>query len=83
MNGNNEFVIKTPSMQVVEQRLGRPLDEILREMYVERGLTQVQIAEELRVEQAQVSRWMRHLGIKTRRIQRLQEVAASTPEAVA
>ena len=76
MNAINDFVIKTPSMQVIEQRLGRPLEDVLRELYEERGLTQVQIAAELKVEQAQVSRWMRHLGIQTRRFQRLREVAS-------
>lgn len=72
----SDFIIKTPAMQAIEHRLGRPLDEVLRDAYEVRGLTQAQIAGELHVEQAQVSRWMKHLGIPTRRFQRLGRVAS-------
>lgn len=72
MNATNDFVIKTPTMQAVEHRLGRDLGDALREMYIDRGLTQAAIATELNVQQAQVSRWMRDLKIPTRRLARLQ-----------
>jgi transposase-like protein len=55
-------------MQLMEQRLGRPLDEILQELYIEKGMTTKQVAVELGVSQASVSRWMAQLGVEARYI---------------
>jgi hypothetical protein len=48
----------------VEARIGRPLEEFLAERY--RTQTQPQIAAELGVSDASISRWMRELDIETR-----------------
>ena len=48
----------------VEARLGRPLETYFAERY--ETLTQPQIAEELGVSGATVSRWMAELGIEAR-----------------
>lgn len=54
-------------MQVIEARLGRPMDEILRELYVERGLTVEAVGAELGITKGAVSRWLERFGIATRR----------------
>lgn len=48
----------------VEERIGRTLEDYFAERYA--TLTQPQMAEELGVSDASVSRWMRELGIETR-----------------
>lgn len=53
-------------MQIIEHRLGRPLDEVLRELYVEKGMTVKQVAAELGVSIASVSTWMARFGIEAR-----------------
>ena len=56
----------TLGMQLVEIRLGQPVDEWLRDAYQERELSQAQIADELGVNAATISRWMARFGIQTR-----------------
>jgi transposase-like protein len=58
--------IKTRAMQLVERRIGRPLDEFLRERYDIDQKTTTEIAQELGVNDGTVSRWMALLGIETR-----------------
>jgi hypothetical protein len=53
-------------MQIVESRLGRPVADYLRDAYLVRELPQTEIAAELGVDAATVSRWMARLGIATR-----------------
>lgn len=57
-------IFKSRAMLRVEARIGRPLEEYLAERY--QTLTQPQIAEELGVSGASVSRWMREVGIEAR-----------------
>lgn len=59
-------VLKSRGMQLVEHRLGRPLEDVLRELYTDQGMTVKQVAEELGVSSASVSRWMGELGIEAR-----------------
>ena len=59
------IVFKSRPMQVVEARLGRPLEEYLEERYAA-GATQAEIASELDVTDGTVSRWMALLGIQAR-----------------
>lgn len=54
-------------MQVIEARLGRSMDEILRDLYLVRGLTLDAIGVELGVTKGAVSRWLERFGIETRR----------------
>jgi len=57
-------IFKSRAMLRVEARLGRPLEDFLAERY--QTMTQPQIAEELGVSGASVSRWMRELDIDAR-----------------
>ena len=59
-------IIFSRGMQLIEMRLGRPLAEVLRELYVDRGMTTKQVGAELGVSDASVSRWMSELGIEAR-----------------
>jgi transcriptional regulator with XRE-family HTH domain len=57
-------IFKSRAMLRTERRIGRPLEVFLAERYRER--TQEQLAEELGVSTASVSRWMRELDIEAR-----------------
>lgn len=74
----NDAAPSTIGMQIVEARIGRPVDEYLRDAYVTRELHQAEIAAELGVDPATVSRWMARYGISTRVIgpRRRKESAA-------
>lgn len=61
-------VVKSRGMQLVEHRLGRPLADVLQELYVDEGLTVKQVAARIGVSSASVSRWMAELGIEARYI---------------
>jgi len=52
-------------MQLVEARLGRPVEDVISEVYG-RGGMQRDVAEVLGVEVSTVSRWMKELGIVAR-----------------
>jgi len=54
-------------MQAIEARLGRPMDEILRDLYVDRGLTLEGVGAELGITKGAVSRWLERFGIPARR----------------
>ena len=58
--------IKSPEQQRLEARLGRDLGDYLRERLAA-GLSQAEIAADLDLHQATVSRWMRQYGVATRR----------------
>jgi DNA-binding MarR family transcriptional regulator len=58
---------KTPNMthaqELVTLRTGRDLAELLRELYVDKARSQVEIAEELQVTRVTVAMWLREFGI--------------------
>jgi transposase len=58
--------IKTRPMQVVEQRLGRPLEEYLADRYTRDGLSTYEIGAEIDVHPSTVTRWMALLRIEAR-----------------
>lgn len=58
---------KTFAMQLVEAREGRPLEDLIDELYVRGGLTQQQVADRLGITNSALSRWMSALGIPTRK----------------
>ncbi len=64
-------------MRRLEQRRGIDLDTFLRLRYETEGRTQQEIAAELGIDVATVSRWMSRLGIETRLF------ASERPEAAA
>lgn len=53
-------------MRRLEQRRGIDLEEFIRDRYERQGKTQAEVADELEVDVATVSRWMSRLGIETR-----------------
>lgn len=57
-------LFKSRAMLRVEKGLGRPLEDWLAEHY--QAKTQTEIAAELGVSNASVSRWMQELGIEAR-----------------
>jgi hypothetical protein len=56
----------TPGMEVVQRRAGRPIADILQDLYVTREWTLAEVGDEIGVDAATVSRWLRKHGIQTR-----------------
>lgn len=50
----------------VEERLGEPIEVVLRRLYHEQGMTLAEVAAEFGVDATTVSRWMASLGIEAR-----------------
>lgn len=67
MDQSEVFRPKSIAMQEMEHRLGRDLDDVLRELYHEEGLTQRQVGDRLGIDSSTVARWMRERGIRARR----------------
>lgn len=53
-------------MRAIEERTGRAIDELIHELYVERGLTMREAAAEIGIDTGALSRWMHKLGIPAR-----------------
>lgn len=53
-------------MLLAEARLGRPLEEVIGDLYVVQGKMQREVAEALGVDTSTVSEWMVRLGIDAR-----------------
>ena len=53
-------------IRYVESRIGRPVEDYLRDAYLVRELNQQDIADEIGVDISTVSRWMRLYGIQVR-----------------
>lgn len=58
--------IRTAEQQRVEHVHGAPIEQLLRSLYVDEGLTQAQVAERLGVSLRSVHRWMSDHQIPTR-----------------
>jgi CRP-like cAMP-binding protein len=58
--------LKSKAMQRMERRLGRPLEEVFRDLYVAQRMSQAEVGEELGIHPATVSRWLDELGIESR-----------------
>ena len=58
MAGNKAY-----SQVLVEERTGRPLEELLRELYVEKRYSQAEIAQAIGVTRSLVARWLGQLQI--------------------
>ncbi len=54
-------------MQRLEARLGKPMGEILQDLYVDQGLTLEQVGRELGITKGAASRWIERFGIPSRR----------------
>jgi DNA-binding MarR family transcriptional regulator len=53
-------------MRRLERELKRPIEDVLTELYVQRGLTQEQVGAELGLDGSTVARWMDRLEIEAR-----------------
>jgi DNA-binding MarR family transcriptional regulator len=62
-----QVLIRTREMQELEATHGKPIEDILRDLYVVGGLTVEQVGAELGVTQGTVSRWLDRVGIAARR----------------
>lgn len=51
------------AQKLVEERTGRPLADLLRDLYVDRRHSQEEIAQATGVSRTQISEWLRELGI--------------------
>lgn len=54
-------------MQRIEATRGRSIEDILRELYIDRGLTVEQVGADLGITKGAASRWLDRFGIETRR----------------
>jgi hypothetical protein len=61
-----EYPILSREEQVVEGRYGRPIADVLRDLYVDRKLSQAEMARELGVHRTTVVEWMDRHGIPAR-----------------
>jgi plasmid maintenance system antidote protein VapI len=55
---------RSHAQELVTLRTGRPVGELLRELYVEKGLTQQAIADELGVTRVTVAMWLREFRVE-------------------
>jgi len=55
---------RTHAQALVTLRTGRPVEDVLRELYVERRLSQADIAAELGITRMTVAMWLREFGIE-------------------
>lgn len=53
----------THAQELVTLRTGKPVEIALRELYVEQGLSQVAIADQLGITRLTVAMWLRQFGI--------------------
>jgi hypothetical protein len=54
-------------MQRIEARLGKPIEAILTDLYIDRGLTVREVGEELDVTGGVISEWLARWGIPARK----------------
>lgn len=54
-------------MQRIESERKQPMDEILRELYLDQKLTVEQVGANLGITKGAASRWLERFGIETRR----------------
>lgn len=59
--------VKSHTQQVIEQQTGEPIEASLERLYVERGMTQAQVASALGTTRQTVIRWLQDFGIESRR----------------
>lgn len=61
-----QVVYRTREMQRIEAVEGRPMDAILRDLYVDQELTVAEVAARLGLTKGAISRWLERFGIERR-----------------
>lgn len=54
-------------MQILEAARGQSMDAILRDLYLEKGLTVEEVGADLGITKGAVSEWLARFGIRARR----------------
>lgn len=62
------IIHKTASMKQIESTYGKEIEEILRELYVDKDMTMEEIAEYLHISYPTITHWIQHAGIYHKRI---------------
>lgn len=57
---------KTWAMRAIEERTGRPIEELMRDLYIDQGMTMRQAAAEIGIDTGAFSRWLVRFGIPAR-----------------
>ena len=65
----------SPSRSLVELKTGRPVEDVLRDLYVERGYTFVAIGKALGVSRETVRLWIEEYGLRDERPSAEEHVA--------
>lgn len=58
---------KSHTQQVIEAQIGEPIEVVLERLYVDRGMTQAQVASALGTTRQSIIKWLRDFGIESRR----------------
>ncbi len=64
MHGMTAMQPTTHAQELVALRYGRPVPDLLREMHLSRGMSQVAIAAELGLSRQTVAMWLREHGVR-------------------
>lgn len=55
---------RTHAQALVSLRTGKPVEQVLRELYIDQGLSQVEVAAELGITRVTVAMWLREFRIE-------------------
>lgn len=74
---DDQVIVKSRTEQLIEARYGRPVPDLLRDLYQVEQLTQTEIAEKLDVSRWTVVEWMKRHRIPT--VDRRASAGAEVP----
>jgi len=74
------MIIKTPTMQRLEARFGRPIEELLTEMHHVQRLSLSEMGDRLGVSVHAIHKWMRRCHIPVRRVSPRERPPANLPQ---
>jgi len=62
---------KTDTMKQIETKLGGDIEEILREMYVDKHMSVQDMSTELEISYVTVLKWLKLAGVRSRRLKKV------------